>query len=99
MIFVHSKVMSLISVSADVLNPMCWSCLKKECRMCGIAITSCSEIHTLIHCFSWQNGTEASDTDVNVFQTDRTTAGRVNFSEVAQVATYIDVVLSRGQGN
>lgn len=48
---------------------------------------------------TWENRTEASNTDVNVFQTGRTTAGRVSFSEVAQVATDIAAVLSRGQGN
>lgn len=48
-----------------------------------------------------ENRTEASNTDLNLFQIDRTTAARMNLSEVAQVATWIAAVLKLkmlGQG-
>lgn len=72
--------------------------------MCGTAISSCSDKHIplLLQLATkqyWQNGTEASDTNVNVFQTGRTAADMVNFSEAAEVATYNAAVMSRGQGN
>lgn len=44
-------------------------------------------------------GTEASNTDLNLFQIGRTRAARVNLSEAAQVATGIAAILSKGQGN
>lgn len=71
--------------------------------MRGTAISSCSEnIPSLLQLETkqyWQNGTKAANTDVKVFQTSRTTAGRVNFSEVAEVSTYNASVMSRGHGN